>query len=181
MIMSTVKNSWEQFRYRTECYQVCALLPIYLAGEINGSQMCYMDGSTELIDKPVNWVLDDWLLPLRSNKSLLRQQSCRMLKQLGQPKRRRLPLFLTPDFGLMPVKARQPQNRYHGADGYVLYTMIAKIKKNKDSAGSIIFLKNGQRLLVLDSVRALRENLQMMKQLVEFMEESMASSPEFVP
>ncbi len=178
MITITTKNNWKQPRYRTECYQVYALLPIYLSDETNGSQMYYMDGCIELIDKQLNWVLDDWLLPLRSSKSLLWQQSYGMLKQLGQPKRRRLPLLLAPDFALMPVKARQPQNRYHAADGYVVYAMIEKIKKNKDGAGSIILFKNGQQLFVLDSVRTLRENMQMIKQLVEAMKDSMTPSPD---
>lgn len=174
MITITAKNSWKQPRYRKECNQVCALLPIYLPGDINGAWIYYTDGGMEQSTAQFSWVLNDLLAYQRSSKSFLLQQSCWMLSQLGQPQRRRLPLLLAPEFGLMPVKARQPWSRNHAADGYVVYARIETIWQNPDGTGSVILLKNGQELLVLDSLRTLRENLQMMKQLVEFM----ASSPD---
>lgn len=164
-----VKNSWQIPRYKTEGQQICALFPAYLSDGTNGSQLYYMDGSIEQSRARLSWVLEDWLSHWHSSKPLLQRRSRRLLEQLGRSQQNRLPLLLTPDFALMPVKARQPKTRSHAADGYVVYNMVVAVEKNKDGAGSIILLKNGQQLFVLDSLRTLRENLQMMKQLAEAM------------
>jgi len=167
--MISGENGWHVPRYRTEWRDVWALLPVYLPDGTNGTRIYYVNGTIEQSRARLSWVLEDLLARLHSSKEILQQQSHRLLKQIGQSKRRRLPLFLTPDFGLMPVKARQPLSHSHAADGYVVYTMIAAIKERPDGAGSLILFKNGQQLLVLDSPRTLRENMQMMEQLAEAM------------
>jgi len=161
------KNGLHVPRYRIEWRDIWALMPIYLSDGTNGSQIYYVDGTIEQSRARLSWVLDDLLACQCSSREILQQQSRRLLERLGQPQQKRLPLLLTPDFALMPVKARSPHSRHHTANGYVVYTMIAAIQENPDGAGSIILLKNGQQLFVLDRVRTLRENMQMMEQLVE--------------
>ncbi len=170
--MISERNSWHFSRYKARRCNICALLPVYLPDGTNGSQIYYMDGSVEQSVARVSWVLEDWLSHWHSSKPLLQRQSRRLLEQLGRPQQKRLPLLFAPDFALMPVKARQPQSHSHAADGYVVYNLIATIAKNKEGPGCIIWLKNGQELLALDSLRTLQTNLQMMAQLTKAMKDA---------
>ncbi len=162
-------NNWQTPRYKTGWRDIWALLPSYLSDGTNGCLTYYIDGLVEQSAARIDWVLGDLLTSLCSNKELLQQQSRALSEQLGQPLQRRLPLLLTKDFCLVPVKARQPLSRNHAADGYVVYAMVEEIKQNPDGAGSLILLKNGQELLVLDKLRTLRDNLRTTAQLMELL------------
>lgn len=163
----SAKHNWQPPRYQKEWFQIYALLPAYLSGGTNGSFLYYADGTVEQENTRLCWVLDKLLGYHYSSKSLLQQQSRFLLEQLGQPSQRRLPLLLTPDFCLVPVKARPPQSRNHGADGYVVHSAVLSVAENDNGAGCVILLKNGQQLFVLDSLRTLRKNLRLAEQLAQ--------------
>ena len=179
--MIPIMNNWQPPRYKAECHNIYALLPTYLSDGTNGTLLYYADGTAEPEDTRLCWVLDDLLGYHYSSKLLLRQQSRWLSEQLGQPLERRMPLLLTPDFCLVPVKVRLPQSRHHGADGYVVHSAIAAVTANNDGPGNIILLKNGQEILVLDSLRTLRKNLRLTEQLAQKLAQLNAELAKSVP
>jgi len=168
--MIPAKNNWQPPRYQKDLPHIYALLPAYLTGGTNGTLLYYADGTVEQEDTRLCWVLDKLLGYRCSSKGLLQQQSRWLLEQLGQPLERRLPLLLAQDFCLVPVRARLPQSRNHAADGYVVHSVVTAVAENDNGPGSVILLKNGQQLLVLDSLRTLRKNLQLTEQLAQKLE-----------
>ena len=165
--MISAKHDWQPPRYQKEWCNVYALLPAYLADGTNGTLLYYADGTVEAEQAPLGWVLDDLLGYRCTSKLLLQQQSRFLSERLGQPLERRMPLLLTPDVCLVPVKVRSPQSRHHGADGYVAHSAVTAVEENKDGTGCIMFLKNGQKIFVLDSLRTLQKNLRLTKQLAQ--------------
>ena len=65
-------------------------MPVYLADGTNGTEITYLDGTAEQMDKRLCWVLNDLLFHLRSSTSVLMRQSRMVLGKTA----RRVPLVL---------------------------------------------------------------------------------------
>ena len=81
---------------------------MYLPDGANGTEITYLDGTAEQIDKRLCWVLDDLLFHLRSSTEVLRRQSRMVLGKSA----RRVPLVLKQEFSLVPVKGREKIGEY---------------------------------------------------------------------
>ena len=95
-------------------------MPVYLADGTNGTEITYLDGTVEQMDKRLCWVLNDLLFHLRSSTSVLMRQS-RMV--LGKPARR-VPMVLKKEFSLVPVKGRERIGEYDSQTGYVVLNHV---------------------------------------------------------
>ena len=166
-------SPWQLPRYQTDWQSICALLPTYLPDGENGSRILFADGSSETVAARLSWVLEDLLRGRRSSKQVLAQQSNLALQKLHEQPRRRLPLLLSADFCLVPVKARQPQSRHHGADGYVVFSAVQKVAAQPDQAGSMLTLA-GSACPVLDTPRTVQANLRLAARLLQTLEQTPA-------
>ena len=151
-----MKNTWNLPQYKRRWGDVCAILPMYLDNGVNGTEVTYLDGSVEQVRRRLCWVLDDLLGYLRSSKTILTRQSCRVLYG-GEIKGRRVPLVLSPRFNLVPVKGREAR----GSDdlmGYlVLYHMSTFMPSEK---GTMVQFKSEVTIDVYDSIYTFSKNVE---------------------
>ena len=144
-------------RYKKDWKKICAILPAYLPDGTNGTEITYLDGTTEYIANRLCWVLDDLLGHLRSSKAILTAQSRRLLGD----KARRVPLVLYPDFALVPVKGREAIGEYHAVIGYVVLRYIDKIIS--EEKGCWIQFQESIVIQVQERSRTVWENIQKAK------------------
>ena len=122
---------------------------MYLADGANGTEIIYLDGTAEQIDKRLCWVLDDLLFHLRSSTSVLMRQSRMVLGRTA----RRVPLVLKQEFSLVPVKGREKIGEYDSQTGYVLLGHIEKLSDAAD--GTKVHFHGGVSVTVKDHIRVL--------------------------
>lgn len=161
--MKSEHSMWQLPRYKIDWRDICAIIPIYLPDGTNGCQIFYADGSMEQITARLSWVLDDLLNYRRSSKAILLQQSRWMMQQLGYRQQRRLPLILEDGFCLVPVKARQTVNHNHAVDGYIVLSKVKRTYQYNNDTN--VILKNHHNMIIMDSLRTVRQNLQLAAEL----------------
>ena len=166
-----MKNIWSLPRYKREWHNICALLPAYLPDGCNGSMILYEDGGTEEIKASLSWLLDDLLDYLRSSKQLLQRQSRRITAQMGNQRGRRLPLILSKDFCLVPIRVRLTSSPYHEANGYVRLNKVEDFSEQKGKSGCKIWFTNQLELEVLDNLYTLRGNMALAAKMQEYLRE----------
>ena len=147
--------------YKSRWQEICAILPAYLEGGINGTAITYLDGSAEQVDKRLCWVVNDLLFHLRSSTSVLMRRS-RML--LGKTARR-VPLVLNREFTLVPVKGREKLSRYDAQTGYVVLRHVACVMQEEDRR--YIGFNGGAKVRVYDNLRTFIRNIRTTEQLLE--------------
>ena len=140
-------------RYKTHWQQICAVLPVYLPDGTNGTEILYLDGSTEQIPVRLCSVLDDMLFHLRSSVSVLTRQSRTVLGQNA----RRVPLVLKQEFCLVPVKGREKIGRYDAVTGYVVLHHAEQLIQ--DETGVYIRFTGGTCVRVYDNLRVLEAKI----------------------
>ena len=122
---------------------------MYLPDGANGTEITYLDGTAEQIDKRLCWVLDDLLFHLRSSTEVLRRQSRMVLGRTA----RRVPLVLKQEFSLVPVKGREKIGEYDSQTGYVALRHIEKLSDGTD--GTKVHFNSGVSVTVKDHIRVL--------------------------
>lgn len=186
---------WQLPRYKQQWQHICALLPVYLPDGTNGCRIVYDDGSTEQVAARLSWVMDDLLGYRRSSRAILQQQSRQILEQTEpQGRRIRLPLVLSGDFCLVPVRIRRPFSRRHAADGYVVLSQVQGLSdaawhasaagtEQQDTIkssmkeqytinhGTELVLTGDSCITVLDRRRTVRENLNLAAALAQAVEQ----------
>ena len=166
-----MKNTWSLPRYKREWRDICALLPAYLPDGANGSYILYEDGSVEQVNFSFSWVLDHLFAYLHSNKQLLQRQSRRITAQMGNQRGRRLPLILSKDFCLVPIRVRLTSSPYHEANGYVRLNKVEDFSEQKGKSGCKIWFTNQLELEVLDNLYTLRGNMALAAKMQEYLRE----------
>ena len=136
-------------------------MPVYLPDGTNGTEITYLDGTVEQIQKRLCWVLDDLLFHLRSSKTVLTRQS---RNTLGK-KARRVPLILKQDFTLVPVKGREKLSEYDSQTGYIVLTHVKRLIA--DNSGVQIYFENNVSVHVLDTSYTLWQNIQIAEVMKE--------------
>ena len=132
---------------------------MYLADGANGTEIIYLDGTAEQIDKRLCWVLDDLLFHLRSSTSVLMRQSRMVLGRTA----RRVPLVLKQEFSLVPVKGREKIGEYDSQTGYVVLGHIEKLSNAAD--GTKVHFHGGVSVTVKDHIRVLAGKIRTTEQL----------------
>ncbi|MBE6113120.1 MAG: hypothetical protein E7195_08940 [Peptococcaceae bacterium] len=140
-------------RYKTHWQQICAVLPVYLPDGTNGTEILYLDGSTEQIPVRLCSVLDDMLFHQRSSVSVLTRQSRTVLGKNA----RRVPLVLKQEFCLVPVKGREKIGRYDAVTGYVVLHHAEQLIQ--DESGVYIRFTGGTCVRVYDNLRVLEAKI----------------------
>ena len=152
---------WTIPRYKREWQRICALMPAYLEDGTNGTAITYLDNSKELIAYRLQWVLDDLLGYLRTNRAVLVKQSRGYLGKQA----RRVPLLASPDFCLVPVKGRERISRSDTATGYVVLRYVEDVIPC--SSGNRVYFSGGTYITVYDTTRTLWANLNLAKEMKE--------------
>ena len=98
-------------------------MPVYLADGTNGTEITYLDGTAEQMDKRLCWVLNDLLFHLKSSISVLTRQSRMVLGKTA----RRVPLVLKQEFSLVPVKGREKIGECDSQTGYAVLCHIQSL------------------------------------------------------
>ena len=152
---------WSLPRYKRDWQNICAMLPTYLDDGTNGTVVYYLDGTTEEVSARLQWVLDDLLRYMHSSIEVITSQS---RLRLGK-NARRVPLIVTPDFCLSPIKARIPISRSDVGTGYLVLTHVQDVipygKENH------VYFTGGKYITVLDTTRTVWENLNLTKEMRE--------------
>ena len=112
---------FSQPRYHYQWDQVCAILPAYLPGGVNGCHVYFIDGTCDVYAHRMEWVLDHFLRHLLTSRKLVQEQS---IQWMGGTDRRRVPLAVNDDLCLIPVNCRSTQRRNDGTTGYVVLRYI---------------------------------------------------------
>ncbi len=150
-------------KYKTAWRDICAILPAYLPGGINGTEITYLDGTVEQIDKRLCWVLDDLLFHLRSSTAVLTRQSRIMLNKNAH----RVPLVLKREFSLVPVKGREKIGEYDAVTGYIV---LSHTKELVQAGGGVyISFTGGTRVRVYDNPRILEDKIRLTRTLTDNM------------
>ena len=134
---------------------------MYLPDGANGTEITYLDGTAEQIDKRLCWVLDDLLFHLRSSTEVLRRQSCMVLGRTA----RRVPLVLKQEFSLVPVKGREKIGECDSQTGYVVLGHIQSLVQE----GNRIFIRfqSGTEVRVYDNARILMKKIRTTTNVLE--------------
>lgn len=151
---SSVKR-WKLPLYKREWQHICAIMPAYLDDGTNGTRIVYVGGQEEYVPNRLSWVLDDLLGYLRTSRDVLAGQS----KLYVGDDARRVPLIVSEQFCLSPVKGREELAKGDGTVGYVVlrHLLFAQEHAGKRSVKFI----GGPEIEVLDSMRTLCGNLQL--------------------
>ena len=169
-ICSRTGAKWNIPGYKRDWRRICALLPAYLEDGTNGTMVTYIDGSEEAVEYRLQWVLDDLLGYLRTSRDVLTKQS----KQYLGRNARRVPLLVSPEFSLVPVKGREAIGAYDSVSGYVVLEHVVDVipygKTNR------VYFNGGRYLSVYDSTRKVWENLNLTKEMKLHMEELQCQS-----
>ena len=137
---------------------------MYLPDGTNGTEISYLDGSVQTVEKRLCWVLDDLLFHLRSSTGILTRQSRTMLGKHA----RRVPLVLKKEFSLVPVKGRQKISEYDTATGYIVLHHAEKII-HTDGRTQVQFT-GGANVQVYDNPRTLADKIRTVQNMLEQME-----------
>ena len=157
-----MKQTWNLPEYKRRWGDVCAIMPAYLDNGVNGTEVTYLDGSVEQVGHRLVWVLDDLLGYLRSSKTILSKQSCRVLH--GKDcEGRRVPLVLSPRFNLLPVKGREARGHDDQMGYLVLYHMKTFMPSGK---GTVVQFDNQVTLDVYDSTHTFSKNVEKTQRVV---------------
>ena len=148
-------------KYKTHWQDICAILPVYLSDGTNGTEITYLDGTVEQMDKRLCWVLNDLLFRLRSSTSVLMRQSRMVLGKTA----RRVPLVLKKEFSLVPVKGRERIGEYDSQTGYVVLNHVKRLIA--DNSGVRICFENNVSVHVLDTSYTLWHNMQIAEAMRE--------------
>ena len=160
-ICSRTGAKWMIPRYKREWQNICALMPSYLEDGTNGTAIAYIDSSIELISYRLQWVLDDLLGYLRTSRAVLTKESRTYLGKQA----RRVPLLASPQFCLVPVKARTVYNKYEQVTGYVVLRHVEDVIP--DGATNRVYFTGAHYITVLDTTATLWRNLNMAKEMKE--------------
>ena len=158
-ICSKSGAKWTIPRYKREWQDICALIPSYLEDGTNGTAITYLDNSKEFISYRLQWVLDDLLGYLRTNRAVLVKQSRGYLGKQA----RRVPLLASPDLCLVPVKGRERISRSDTAAGYVVLRYVEDVIPC--SSGNRVYFSGGTYITVYDTTRTLWANLNLAKEM----------------
>ncbi|MBQ2036266.1 MAG: hypothetical protein II218_10195 [Peptococcaceae bacterium] len=136
-------------------------MPVYLADGTNGTEITYLDGTVEQMDKRLCWVLNDLLFHLRSSTSVLMRQSRMVLGKTA----RRVPLVLKKEFSLVPVKGRERIGEYDSQTGYAVLCHIQSLVQE----GNRLFIrfKGGAEVRVYDNARILMKKIRNTRNVLE--------------
>ena len=140
-------------RYKTDWRKICAMLPVYLEDGTNGTVITYLDGTEDAVPNRLCWVLDDLLQYLRSSRAVLAAQSRSVLGK----KARRVPLMLSREFCLVPVKGREAIGAYDGMVGYILLQHVQNMVQQKGS--TVVQFGDHAAVQVYDQYRTVQANL----------------------
>ena len=156
---SRMGAKWSMPRYKQNWQSICALLPAYLEDGTNGTVVTYLDSSTEVVAFRLQWVVDDLLLYLHTDRAALIKRSRMYLGRNA----RRLPLIASPEFCLVPVKGREALLRNDGSTGYVVLTHVADVIPR--GGENRVYFTGGTYITVYDTTRTLWENLNLAKEM----------------
>ena len=136
-------------------------MPVYLADGTNGTEITYLDGTAEQMDKRLCWVLNDLLFHLKSSTSVLTRQSRMVLGKTA----RRVPLVLKQEFSLVPVKGRERIGEYDSQTGYAVLCHIQSLVQE----GNRLFIrfKGGAEVRVYDNARILMKKIRNTRNVLE--------------
>ena len=169
-ICSRMGAKWSMPRYKQDWRNICALIPSYLEDGTNGTVVTYQDSSTEAVAYRLQWVLDDLLLHLHTNRAALIKRSRMYLGSNA----RRVPLIAMPELCLVPVKGREALLRNDGTTGYIVLSHVADvIPKGKENR---VYFTSKHCITVYDTTRTLWENLNLTKEMKQNMEEYICQS-----
>ena len=160
-ICSKSGAKWTIPRYKREWQRICALMPAYLEDGTNGTAITYLDNSKELIAYRLQWVLDDLLGYLRTNRAVLVKQSRGYLGKQA----RRVPLLASPEFCLVPVKGRERISHSDTATGYVVLCHVEDVIP--DGNANRIYFTGNLYIRVLDTTATVWRNLNLTKEMKE--------------
>ena len=169
-VCSRMGAKWTMPRYKQEWRNICALLPAYLEDGTNGTVVTYLDSSTEAVAYRLQWVVDDLLLHLHTDRAALIKRSRTYLGRNA----RRVPLIASSELCLVPVKGREALLRNDGSTGYVALDHVADvIPRGKENR---VYFTGGTYITVYDTTRTLWENLNLTKEMKKNMEEYLCQS-----
>ena len=136
-------------------------MPVYLADGTNGTEITYLDGTVEQMDKRLCWVLNDLLFHLKSSISVLTRQSRMVLGKTA----RRVPLVLKQEFSLVPVKGREKIGECDSQTGYVVLGHIQSLVQESNCL--FIRFKSGTEVRVYDNARILMKKIRTTRNVLE--------------
>ena len=136
---------------------------MYLPDGTNGTEISYLDGSVQTVNKRLCWVLDDLLFHLRSSTGILTRQSRTMLGKNA----RRVPLVLKKEFSLVPVKGREKVGEYDAVTGYIVLGHAEKIIGADDDVH--VQFTGGANAQVYDNPRTLADKIRTVQNMLEQM------------
>ena len=165
--ISRMGAKWTTPRYKRDWRNICALLPAYLEDGTNGALVTYLDGSDEAVAYRLQWVLDDLLGYLRTSRQVLTSQSKAYLGRQA----RRVPLIVSPELSLVPVKGREAIGEYDSINGYVVMEHVEDVISC--SGANRIYFTGGSFVAVQDALETLWGNLNLTKELKQKLEEEL--------
>ena len=168
--ISRTGAKWTIPRYKQEWRNICALLPAYLEDGTNGTVVTYLDSSTEAVAYRLQWVVDDLLMHLHTDRAALIKRSRMYLGRNA----RRVPLIASSELCLVPVKGREALLRNDGSTGYVALAHVADVIPSGQE--NRVYFTGGTYITVYDTTRTLWENLNLTKEMKKNMEEYLCQS-----
>ncbi len=175
------------YRYKAEVptwqqqwKQICAILPMYLPDDINGTIIYYDDAPPEIVYSTCGYVVEQLMQYLMTSSTILQKRSAQLL---GVKDMRRTPMMHSCGLCLMPVKSRKPRSKSDAASGYVVMgkinaTYSVKKERRPDTVrmtdlpehypdtATIIAFDSGLKLKVMDSRRTVNSNLALCLELM---------------
>lgn len=146
-------------RYKYDWHKICAILPVYLRDGTNGTQIIYDGGTCETVPNRVQWVLDDLLGYLHTSREVLVHQC----KQYMSKDARRVPLIVSEEFSLMPVKGREELCKGDSTVGYIVTKKLMYFVSGEGKR--MAYFIGGGCVEVLDTQRTLSANMKLIQEL----------------
>ncbi|OWZ83240.1 competence protein ComK [Natranaerobius trueperi] len=128
-------------------FKVSAIMPVYMGG--NKTKLIYDNSEEEIVPKALPSVIKRNLKHIGCEyHTLVKYYASYIEKKQG------VPLPISKDVVLMPVKVRKPIGKSDGAMGYINYHHIKEFKKR--GSDTIITLKNGIEITCLQTFNSVK-------------------------
>jgi hypothetical protein len=130
----------------------------------NDTELWLRDGRKICVPKKTKTVLKDLAQVFAKDLSLVKRQAGQVLGY-----KRELPLLLTLDLVLIPVKVREASFKDQGTVGYCFYRGVETVQPLKEGRfKSALIFKNEQVLFTLNTVQKLRQKLSEARELLNY-------------
>lgn len=152
--------------YNIQAYlpRLLGFFPITTENGGNDTELWLSDGRKICVSRKTKTVLSDLAKVFAKDICLVKRQAGQVLGY-----KRDLPLLLTMDLVVIPVKVREARFKDQGTIGYCLYQGVDMVQPIKEGVfKSALVFKNGQSLFTLNTVYKVRQKLSEARDLLNY-------------